>query len=50
MATVNAGSGTYSIDVRNYPTSTCGNATDTITAYTAYGTASNPVAFTLAVL
>jgi hypothetical protein len=50
MGTVNAGLGTYSIDVRNYPTSTCGNAADTITAYTAYSTASNPVAFTLAVL
>jgi hypothetical protein len=50
MGTVNAGVGTYSIDVRNYPTSACGNAADTITAYTAYGTAANPVAFTLAVL
>ncbi|MER7397543.1 hypothetical protein ABT381_18765 [Streptomyces sp. NPDC000151] len=50
VGTTNDGQGTYSIDVRREPTSTCGNRKNAITVFTAYGTTANPVKFTVAVL
>jgi len=50
LGTTNAGGGTYSLDVRREPTTTCGNAARTITVYSAYGTSASDVWFTVAVL